>query len=139
MPATWSAVLEQWVGDLCRRAGLDIRVEAPHAALDVPEPHRTLACRVVHELCLNALKHAHARRVQIVSELADGRLRVQVRDDGVGLSAAPPARWRAGPAGGFGLASAQAQVEAAGGELHLSSERGGGTCARFVLPLATTA
>lgn len=127
--------LESLASDLARRAGLDVRVEAARPGLDVPEPQRAVACRVVRELCINVHKHAHASHVRIASELAGGCLRVRVQDDGDGLAGPPPRVWRVRSDGGFGLASAQAQLRAFGGELELAPAIGGGTCARFVLPL----
>lgn len=62
-----------------------VRVEAGGPDFDVPEPLRGLICRVVRELCLNVLKHAKARRLDITPRLVDGWLCIQVQDDGVGL------------------------------------------------------
>ena len=138
-PPAWRSglvpALESLADDLARRAGLDVRVEVARPGFDVPEPQRAVACRVVRELCLNVHKHAHASQVRIASELADGCLRVRVQDDGDGLAGSPQQVWRVRSDGGFGLASAQAQLRAFGGELDLAPAPGGGTCARFVLPL----
>ncbi len=41
--------------------------------------------RIVQEACENAVKYAHARAIRISGELAPGRIRVQVMDDGVGF------------------------------------------------------
>lgn len=120
-------------------SGLAVEVAGEQAGLNIPPRPCALACRIVRELCLNALKHACARQVRVTAALHNSVLEVQVQDDGQGLRRPPPAVWRARPDGGFGLASAQAQLRAVGGELSLESAPGGvGTCARFVLPLQTT-
>lgn len=138
-----------------------VRVEASGPDFDVPEPLRALICRVVRELCLNVLKHAKARRLDITPRLVDGWLCIQVQDDGVGLpdpaNATPAANATSGitagagttpsaPApsiglrrhsasGGLGLAGSRAQLRAIGGSLHLRWEAGRGTCATVLVPL----
>lgn len=128
--------LEALGSNLARQAGIQVRIDAPPSALRLTEPLLGVVCRVVRELCLNVHKHARARQVHIASALDAHGLRVSVQDDGDGLRRAVPARWKAHRDGGFGLASAQAQLQAFGGELELVSQPGLGTCASVVLPLA---
>jgi len=128
--------LEGLAAELASRSGVRVSVDAACALADVPQPARDVAARVVRELCLNAQKHARAHHVRITSQLDRGVLCVLVRDDGGGLRSPAPEVWRARRDGGFGLASAQAQLRALGGDLDLSSRPGAGTCARLVVPLA---
>lgn len=121
--------------ELTRRSGIAVALEVPHAGFCLPEPQRSVACRTVRELCLNAQKHASARRVSIGSRVSAGWLWIDVQDDGQGLGVPALRTWRASPDGGFGLASAQAQLRALGGDLQLRSRPGRGTCARLMLPL----
>ena len=66
----------------------------------------------------NALKHAHATRLEIVVRAAGGVLEVGVSDDGAG---------GADPARGSGLRRLAGRVEAAGGTLAVHSPAGEGT------------
>ena len=127
--------LEALGSNLARQAGIEVRIDAPPAALRLADPQLGLVRRVVRELCLNVHKHARAREVHIASALDSRGLRVSVQDDGDGLRRPAPALWEARRDGGFGLASAQAQLRAFGGELELVSQPGCGTCASVVLPL----
>jgi signal transduction histidine kinase len=127
--------LEALGSNLARQAGLEVRIDAPPATLCLAEPQLGIVCRVVRELCLNVHKHARARRVGIASAIDGQFLRVSVQDDGKGFPFPVPSLWTARRTGGFGLASAQAQLRAFGGELEMASERGRGTCASLVLPL----
>ena len=89
--------------------------------------------RIVRELSLNTRKHAGATRLWIeLGRDGAGRPRIQVRDDGVGFDACAAAR-RFTPEGGFGLVSAEAQMNAIGGRLTLESTPGGGTLATLSL------
>jgi signal transduction histidine kinase len=127
--------LEALGSNLAQRAGLEVRVDAPPRSLHLAEPKLGVVCRVVRELCHNVHKHAHARTVRIATTVVADCLRVSLQDDGHGLPCPVPARWTAHRGGGFGLASAQAQLRAFGGELAVSSRTGAGTCATLVMPL----
>jgi signal transduction histidine kinase len=129
-------VLEAIGSNLARQAGVDVRVDAPQLGIDLAEPQLGVVCRVVRELCLNVHKHARARHVDIAAALDGVRLHVSVQDDGDGPGRPIPSRWQADRSGGFGLASAQAQLRAFGGELEVTSPAGRGTRASLVLLLS---
>jgi signal transduction histidine kinase len=80
---------------------------------------------VASEGLANVVKHAGASRVTIGARQEDGRLVVEVADDGVGGAAL---------AGGSGLRGLADRVEALGGGLSVESPRGGGTRLRAELP-----
>lgn len=84
----------------------------------------------VYFLCLeglaNVAKHASADRVSItVKASPGGRVRVEIRDDGVGGAAL---------AAGAGLRGLADRVAALGGTLGVSSPEGGGTTLSAILP-----
>jgi signal transduction histidine kinase len=81
---------------------------------------------VVSESLTNVAKYASASRAQVELVREDGLLVVEVSDDGVG---------GADPGEGSGLRGLTDRVEALGGHLKVSSERGLGTTVRAELPL----
>jgi signal transduction histidine kinase len=81
---------------------------------------------VVSEALTNAAKHAHASVVQVATEVLDGKLVVEARDDGVG--GAEPAR-------GSGLIGLRDRAESIGGTIVIQSPTGAGTSLRVELPL----
>ena len=85
---------------------------------------------VVAEALTNAAKHALATAIWIGADRADGRLRLTVRDDGVG---------GADPARGTGLTGLTDRVEALGGWFALESPPGRGTTVSVELPIAIPA
>ncbi len=124
--------------EVSRRTGLMVLTtapNAPNAPIDLPMHLQALACRIVRELCLNVHKHAGAHRVSIHTRIEGGALQLSVRDDGRGFACAIPPVWRARPDGGFGLARAQADLQALGGRLSVSCEPGRGSCVSLLLPL----
>ena len=91
----------------------------------IPDDVATTAFFVASEAVANAVKHAHPATIALVVSLADGRLTIQVRDDGRGGAAVRP---------GAGLAGITDRVAAAGGALSLSSPASGGTVVEAMLP-----
>jgi two-component system sensor histidine kinase UhpB len=125
-----AATLENLVRDWQRRhpsIALTLRQTLP-ADLG---PSVTLAIyRVVQEGLINALRHAHAARVDIDAQFDARRIVVTVIDDGVGL----PAEWaRPGHYGLRGLADRVAQL---GGDFKIGNHEGRGVCLRAEIPLA---
>ena len=102
---------------------VDLRV---HAEQRLPEPVEVSAYYVVAEALTNTAKHARASAVVVEAEVIGDRLRVTVRDDGVG---------GAHLAGGTGLAGLKDRVEALGGRIFLHSPSGAGTSLRAEFPL----
>jgi signal transduction histidine kinase len=93
----------------------------------VGERVEVAAYYVVSESLANIGKHAHASSASIGVARADGRLIVEVVDDGVG---------GADSEGGSGLRGLADRVEALGGRLRVWTPRGGGTRVRAEMPCA---
>jgi signal transduction histidine kinase len=112
--------------DLCRRAALPAMLDVSFDRR-LPPQVETAAYFVVSEALTNAIKHSHATELWIRASLSDGRLAVEVIDDGIGGAAA-------GAGGGSGLRGMTDRVEALGGSLTLSSPPGRGTTVRVEIP-----
>jgi signal transduction histidine kinase len=97
-----------------------------HPQARLAEHIEVTAYLVVSEALTNAAKHAHASRVQVTVETADGDVRLSVADDGVG---------GADPSRGSGLVGLKDRVEAVGGRLSVHSRPGQGTRLLATLPL----
>ncbi|MGH9417567.1 MAG: histidine kinase [Terriglobales bacterium] len=93
-----------------------------------------LIYRVVLEGLRNIARHARAQRVWLRIAVADGRVGILLRDDGVGLPAGGGERVIAGH---FGLVGMRERVRLAGGALQLSSAPGQGVSLQLELPLKT--
>ena len=110
---------------LATRATLPVEVNGlPPERL--PEPIEAAAFYVVSEALANVAKYAAASSARVDLTRDDGALVVEVSDDGVGGADA---------AGETGLRGLSDRVEALGGRLRVSSERGRGTTVRAELPL----
>ena len=107
------ASLEGLVRDWQQRHGAPALALRHHLPPDLGASVSLAAYRVVQEGLVNAVRHAHARRVDIdVSSTAES-MTVSVTDDGVGL----PSQWRR--PGHFGLRGLAERVEHLGGSLEV--------------------
>jgi PAS domain S-box-containing protein len=122
------------VREFQRRSGLATRL----AGLDsLPEmdPERALAIfRIVQEALTNVARHARATTVEISATTTDGRLRVEIRDDGCGMPPAAPAD-RA-PLGILGM---QERAAAWGGAVSVGRVTPHGTLVRLDVPVDVAA
>jgi two-component system, NarL family, sensor kinase len=111
---------------------LDVQVDA--APCRIAEHVETAVYRTAQEALQNVVKHARAKTVRVHMSVRDGRVLLEVRDDGQGLAAADARAARAPGPTGFGLAGMRKRAELLGGGLELSSSPGRGTTVRLVLP-----
>ena len=103
-----------------------VAVELTVVADGIDPEASAVAYFVCAEALANASKHAGARRVAIDVRAVDGRLAVEVADDGAG---------GADPRDGTGLRGLAERVEACGGSLLVDSPPGQGTRVAASLPL----
>lgn len=89
------------------------------------EPVEVGAYYIVSEALTNVAKHACASFVHVDAEVSEGKLRVLVRDDGVG---------GANPSRGSGLVGLKDRIEALGGTFLVRSRDGQGTTVSCELP-----
>ncbi len=93
----------------------------------LPAPVEASIYFFVSEALTNAVKHASAERVWVRVAVQDGRLAIEVGDDGVGGATTV--------AGGTGLAGLADRIAALDGELTITSPPGRGTTLRATVPL----
>ncbi|MDX6208135.1 MAG: hypothetical protein QOE24_526, partial [Frankiales bacterium] len=114
---------------LARRSPLPVALDVN---LDgrLPDSVEVAAYYVVAEALTNAAKHARPAAIWVATDVADGRLRLTVRDDGIG---------GADPAHGSGLTGLTDRVRALGGTITVHSPPGEGTTMQVWLPLSRPA
>jgi signal transduction histidine kinase len=116
--------LEPAVRALAARAAVPVEIIG-EAAGRLPAAVETAAYFVVSEALTNVSKYAHAAHATVRVERVDGRLLVEVSDDGVGGASASD---------GSGLRGLSDRVAALRGTLEVSSPPGRGTRLRAHLP-----
>ncbi|MCU0223982.1 MAG: histidine kinase [Acidobacteria bacterium] len=114
------------------RTGLEVAFSDDGLPDRLPAELEIAAFRIVQEAMTNVVRHAGATRVAVRLRAADGRLRIEVEDDGQGFD--PDAAAAASGGEHFGIVGMRERAEALGGRVTLSSARGRGTAIRAELP-----
>jgi signal transduction histidine kinase len=117
--------LEPALHAVVARAPVPVTLEVDADRL--PPPIETAAYFVVSEALANVAKYARASEARVAVRRVDGRVTVEVADDGVGGADA---------AGGSGLRGLADRVAALDGTLSLDSPPGDGTRLRAEIPLS---
>jgi signal transduction histidine kinase len=112
------------LASLAGRAPLPVELEAE---LDgrLPEPVEVTAYFVVAEALTNVARYSQAGRATVRAAYAEGRLTIEVCDDGIG---------GADPSKGSGLRGLSERLAALDGSLEVESEQGCGTALRAEIP-----
>ena len=87
--------------------------------------------RITAEAVRNGFRHARARKIDVEIHYDARRLRVRVRDDGIGMEESV---LKAGRAGHWGLAGMRERAKGIGGQLEVWSTRGAGTELELTIP-----
>ena len=109
---------------IASRAPMPVEV-APVPEMRLPGPVESAAYFVVAEALTNVSKYANATHAEVTVTRSNGKVVVEVRDDGVG---------GADPAAGSGLSGLADRVAALDGMLDVESPQGGGTVVRAEVP-----
>jgi signal transduction histidine kinase len=99
----------------------------------VPAAITSVVFKNVSEALTNVEKHAHATRIQVSAQVADGGIRVVVTDDGKGFVVAESMY----VPGHLGLVAIRERAQLAGGRCRIQSEPGAGARIEFWVPINT--
>lgn len=114
--------LDATAREFAERGGLDIRLDygLPDNLLGPNEEIHVL--QIVREALSNVVHHARARRVELtLHQLDDGRVRVRVEDDGIGIGDNPERENH------YGLGIMRERARSLAGALCFENRSGGGT------------
>ncbi len=115
------AALRQLVSRFRQLHDCQVRLQVP--PLDhLSKQLETIVYRLAQECFNNIAKHSQASNVNISLTLADGILRLNVEDDGVGFQVSEALAKQ----NSFGLAGMRERVTLLGGNFEVASERGSG-------------
>jgi PAS domain S-box-containing protein len=116
------AAIEWQAQEVERRTGMSLAVESNLGDVRLPRDLATAVFRILQEALTNVCRHAEASRVVVRLSELDGRLRLQVDDDGKGISPQALASPKS-----LGLLGMHERVRRLGGWLHVGGEPGRGT------------
>ena len=123
------AAVEWQAGEFESRTGIPVRLDLPSDLPAVDGDRATTVFRILQEALTNVARHSKATEV-VVRLRVDDELRLEVRDNGVGL---PPARPPAELS--LGLVGMRERAIACSGEVQIRTARGEGTSVIARIPL----
>jgi len=129
--ATLPEALQQLGKALADTHGPKVEVQCQGELVHVPPGVASHLFRVAQEGVTNALKHAQAKRIEILLAFGSQAVDLQVEDDGCGFDPATAA----GP-DHFGLRGLQERAHALQATLEINSRPGRGTRIRLTVPAA---
>jgi len=109
------------------QAGLPVAVHFAGDRVALPRAIDLSAYRIIQEGLTNALKHAHASRVDVTIHYGIDQLQIEICDDGRGATTTDGV--------GHGLVGVRERVKIYGGEMSTRSTSGGGFLLSTRLPL----
>jgi signal transduction histidine kinase len=116
-----------------RAAGIDVRVRVQGERFPLPPGLDLTAYRIVQEALTNVLKHAGARRVEVMLTYRNAQLEVAVSDDGRGEPHASTS------GAGHGLLGMRERATVFGGQVSAGVRPEGGWRVHARLPVSAEA
>ncbi len=116
-----------------KRSGIQVELQLAEITDRLPKEIELALFRVLQESLTNVHRHAKASRVTIDIQCTDDRVILVICDDGKGINRESLQRFRAGQAGGIGLAGMRERLVELGGTLEVDSSPEG-TQIRATLP-----
>ena len=117
-----SEALQETIREFSQRADIEILLHDRLLGHELDSSEQIHVLQVVREALTNVEHHAHAHRADVRLAIEQGRIRVAVEDDGVGIKDAEP------PTHHYGLAIMRDRAATLGGTLQVARRAEGGTC-----------
>jgi signal transduction histidine kinase len=127
------AAAEWAVREFQDRTGIDCGLESNLNGESFDSDRATAAFRILQEALTNVVRHARARHVDVCLGVESGELRLEVRDDGVGIDARQIADPRS-----LGLLGMRERAHALDGDFEIAPYPDGGTLVTARIPLRST-
>ena len=127
------SALRWYIEGFQKRSGISVQLEFSGEARLAPEME-TMLFRVVQECLINIHRHSGSATASIRLGQADGRIVLEVEDEGRGMTAEELADIASGAALGVGLRGMRERIKDFGGELEIRS-KGQGTKVKAVVPI----
>lgn len=117
------------------RSGIRVKVMLEANLGRLPGDVETAIFRIIQEALTNVHRHSKSRAASIQLERVNGKIRLEVKDLGVGMSLPSAATGWDSPLG-IGIAGMRERVKQLAGTFEIESKSGQGTTIRVVLPVA---
>ncbi len=133
-PDNLRAVLEQAIKRVRMPANVELELHVPPVPLNMPTEHIESLVLMVREAVSNAARHAKPSHVRVFAEAVNGRILINIYDDGRGFDVDHVGDHVETMRGGMGLMNMRQRAQAMGGTVVVDSAIGQGTHILMMLP-----
>ncbi|QJR13459.1 CHASE3 domain-containing protein [Usitatibacter palustris] len=126
-----AAAVKWHVDETCKSANLDCHMQITDALERLPPDVEIALYRVVQESLTNVIRHAQAKRVDLLVERTPEGVIVELKDDGIGIADIEAAYRKS-----YGIGGNRQRLSGLGGIVDIKSGTGKGTQVRAFVPLA---
>ncbi|TCS39198.1 histidine kinase/DNA gyrase B/HSP90-like ATPase [Paucimonas lemoignei] len=126
-----AAAIEWQTQEFEKQTGIPCSLVIDHSDIELPADQATALFRIFQETLTNISKHAGATRVDVRLACQDGKLCLEVADNGKGIGAADRGKPQS-----FGIRGMTERAHAMGGELQLQNAATGGCVVCIRIPLS---
>ena len=124
------AAVEWELQQFQRRSGLRCAITRLSEVEELTDDQATAVFRIIQEALTNIARHAGATAVEVGLTMDEGQLRVEIRDNGRGITPEELADRTA-----FGLLGMRERIQALGGQIVIDGNAGRGTSVVVTLPV----
>lgn len=121
--------LRSILDERARRASIEVHFSPRDVPENLPAEIQTTCFRIIQEAITNVVRHAKATRIDVDLHRENGKLRLLVRDNGIGFDVESRTA-------GLGLTGIKERAVLAGGQAKIISETNKGTTIDISLPLS---
>jgi signal transduction histidine kinase len=125
------AALEWQAEEFQKRTGMECRTSVPASEFDLNKEKSTNLYRIVQESLTNVIRHANATKVEINLHEEDGKLVLEVVDNGKGITQAAISDSKS-----FGLIGIKERVHSLGGKVYIAGAPNEGTRLMVRIPIS---
>jgi signal transduction histidine kinase len=115
------AAVRWYTEGFAKRSGIEVKLRLTEIVERLPKEVELALFRVLQESLTNVHRHAQAKRIDVDVDCTRDEVTLAVLDDGKGISWDILERFRAGEAGGIGLAGMRERLAELGGILDVES------------------
>lgn len=127
--------LTEYAEHFADMSGITVEVDGLDDSIALDKAVEIQVMRIVQEALTNVRKHAHAKRVDLSATMEAGRLRLTLKDDGIGFD---QERVAGNKTNHFGIQTMRERAADSGGEFKMESRPGSGTKVSVSVPLRDT-
>ena len=129
-----SIILQRVVDEFIGRYHINVSLDMDDINDLFLQDSKIIMYRILQEALSNVGRHAHAKNVSIVIKKGDGKVSLNINDDGKGFDVKQVLRKEASEKG-WGLALMDERIRMLGGTLDVSSQEGKGTRITLTIPM----